>query len=341
MSLRSLFILVSTFMVVVSFQNCSKIQTKVGFSSSSSTLYVDGVPVTLITDTLVVEPEPEKVDILIVMDNSGSMKPEQASMASRFANFLSKIDHLDWNLGIITTDVSADAPAKQGRLIEFKNTNQDFFLSSTMPHDFIETAFSSTITVGVGGNSSEQGIAATSFFIDRYSDMLPVNNPHRSMIRADAALSVIVVSDQNESKTGERNQGSNLIAKIQSVFGPSKKFIFNSIVVQDGDTACRATNEGYGTQYQALSALTGGVVGSVCANDYSEQLQIIGEATASLVSSIQLNCIPQDVDQDGTVDVVVQTASGSPILDFTVVNQQVHLTSPLAAGSYSVSYYCK
>ncbi len=341
MGLKSLIIIVSMSMLLAGFQNCSKMQKGVGFSTTSSTLYVNGEPVTLITDTLDVERFPDKVDVLIVVDNSGSMRAEQASMASRFSNFISKLDNLDWHLGIITTDVAADAPRKQGRLVEFNNTNHDFFLSSDMPRDVVESAFANTITLGVGGSSSEQGIAATSYFIDRYSDMAAVNNTHRSMLRADAALAVIVVSDQDESKSAARNIGTNLIAKIQSVFGPSKKFIFNSIIVKDGDTACRASNEGYGTKYQDFSILTGGVVGSVCAADYTEQLQIIGEATASLVNSIQLSCVPQDVDQDGTVDVTLKTSAGNPILDFTVAGQQVRLTNALAPGSYSVSYYCK
>lgn len=323
------------------FQNCAGIRNKVGFSTSSSVLDVNGEPLTQITDTLDVVQTQDKVDVLIVMDNSGSMRPEQESLASRFSNFTAKLENLDWHIGIITTDVSADAPRKRGRLVEFNNSNRDFFLSSNMSRSFIDTAFASTITMGVGGNSSEQGIAATSYFVDRYTDMNPVNDVHRAMIRENAALSVIVVSDQDESKSEAINSGENLIAKVKATFGPSKRFIFNSIVVKDGDTVCRKGNEGYGIKYQALSALSGGAVGSVCAMDYASQLQIIGEVTASLVNSISLSCVPQDVDQDGTPDITITKAGGMPILDFAIDNQQVRLTNSLSAGSYSISYYCK
>src|SRR4051812_11539371 len=43
------------------------------------------------------------VDILIIDDNSGSMSPEQAKMATRFPDFLNSITHLDYRIAITTT----------------------------------------------------------------------------------------------------------------------------------------------------------------------------------------------------------------------------------------------
>ncbi|MCB0370011.1 MAG: hypothetical protein KDD45_11450, partial [Bdellovibrionales bacterium] len=47
-----------------------------------------------------------KVDILIVIDNSGSMSYEQSEMAKRFSGFVESLNGLDWQLGITTTDVT-------------------------------------------------------------------------------------------------------------------------------------------------------------------------------------------------------------------------------------------
>lgn len=51
------------------------------------------------------------VDILFVDDNSGSMSFEQAQMANRFSSFISNLDnrHIDYRIGVITTDVSTAA----------------------------------------------------------------------------------------------------------------------------------------------------------------------------------------------------------------------------------------
>ncbi len=72
----------------------------------------------------------EIADILFVIDNSGSMSFEQRKIAERFAGFFDKIKHMDYRIGIITTDVSdsPDNPPREindfgalqdGRLIEF------------------------------------------------------------------------------------------------------------------------------------------------------------------------------------------------------------------------------
>ncbi len=45
------------------------------------------------------------VDIVFINDNSGSMSTEQAKMAERFPHFFDKIEHLDYQIAMITTDV--------------------------------------------------------------------------------------------------------------------------------------------------------------------------------------------------------------------------------------------
>jgi hypothetical protein len=46
------------------------------------------------------------IDILIVMDNSGSMSQEQANMATKMAPRLSSIGNASWKIGVVTTDRS-------------------------------------------------------------------------------------------------------------------------------------------------------------------------------------------------------------------------------------------
>jgi hypothetical protein len=51
-----------------------------------------------------------KVDVIFVNDNSGSMSPEQNSLASRFESFLGILDQrsVNYQIGVITTDVSSN-----------------------------------------------------------------------------------------------------------------------------------------------------------------------------------------------------------------------------------------
>jgi len=56
------------------------------------------------TDTFGQEASPN-VDILFVVDNSASMKEEQAALAAGFQAFIDEIENAsaDWHIGIITT----------------------------------------------------------------------------------------------------------------------------------------------------------------------------------------------------------------------------------------------
>lgn len=350
MKTRILILVLSLLLGLLGFQNCSK---PVAFSKDTSlgSEEVLGNPNGNPDDT---PDDPNKpphivqesvevrytnnVDVLIVMDNSKSMTEEQQSMASRFSNFINKLNGLNWNLGIITTDARSGAELRDGNLIKFAG-GSDYFLKSNMSASYINTAFSGTIQMGANGSGLEQGIAVTSRFIDHYSE---ANNPVRNMIRDDAALSVILVTDSDESASGSINNGDNLIAKIKTKFGNAKRFIYNSIVIKSGDTACLPLGEVYGKKYEALSKATGGVIGSVCATDYSAQLQNIGEVTAQSINSIQLKCVPVDMNNNGSImdDVVIKNGS-TVVTGYTIVGQQARFGTGLPDGTYSVSYYCK
>ena len=70
------------------------------------------------------------VDILFVIDNSGSMDDEQEEMAKRFSSFLSLLFDLSWQVGITTTDLSdSNKYYTDGKLIPVDESN-NFHLHS-------------------------------------------------------------------------------------------------------------------------------------------------------------------------------------------------------------------
>jgi len=235
----------------------------------------------------VVIQETAQTDVLIVIDNSASMRFEQANMADRFGSLLDEMKSLDWRLGIITTDLSANAPKKDGRLLEFKGLPDTFVLTSSMPEDVIKTAFAGTIQrPSREGNSNEQGIKATYRALERKQELF----------RSEGSLNVVVVTDADEtpvkgSKPDARNQPTELIKYVDSLY-PGKPFYFHSIIVKENDEACLKVddNESYGRAYAWLSEKTGGVIGSVCEQDYSTQLKMIGEKVSQKVKSVELQC---------------------------------------------------
>lgn len=274
--------------------------------------------------------ESNQADVIIVIDNSASMRFEQANMAERFSSLLDEMKRLDWRLGIITTDVSKDEPRKDGRFLEMKRTKSLTFLSSEMSDDVVKTAFAATIQrPSREGNSNEQGIKATYRALERKPEWL----------RPQASLNVVVVTDADETpirgKAEERNNPSHLMSYMQNNH-PQKAFFFHSIIVKEGDEAClkKDDNEGYGRTYAWLSQKTGGIIGDVCSLDYSKQLNMIGQLVSQKIKNFELECEPLP----GSI--VIQPETGTPIREFEVKGIEVHLKTALPVGNTKIDYQC-
>lgn len=303
--------------------------------------------------TVVVSAPSQKVDILLVDDNSGSMNYKQKNMSNRFSSFLSKISNLDWQLGIVTTDVTQDAPLKDGRLIEMSGLPGQYVLSSQMDPMVLQNTFSRTIQRPETGSGVERGISAVRRALERsLSGGNGVNQANAQLFRSDAALAVITVSDDDEFQRRPEEQNSNsgalnpdeFLAFMKSSF-PNKNIIWHSVIVRKNDSSCLNKvgfgNEAYGLWYQDLSERTGGIVGSVCEDDYGLQLEAMGSATSSLASSIQLDCTPGDVNGHGqaNIDVHVQ-GTGQLVTGFVVKGKTLDFGGHLPIGTIQVDYFC-
>lgn len=270
-------------------------------------------------------------DVLIVIDNSASMRFEQANMAARFGSLLDEMRGMDWRLAIITTDVSADGPKKDGRLLEFKTIPGNYFLSSEMPEDQVKEAFASTIQrPSREGSANEQAIKATYRSIER----------EQKWLRDIGSFNVVAVSDSDEtpakgSKPDARNNPSVLMSYVSTKY-PNKPFYFHSIIVQENDEECLkgSDNESYGRNYAWLSEQTGGVIGNVCEEDYSKQLKMIGEKVSQKVKLVDLECIPV------ANSVSVRNDRGYDIPTFEVLENTIHFKEPLPQGHNTINYSC-
>lgn len=283
-----------------------------------------------VTQTITVR-ESNLSDVIIVIDNSASMRFEQSNMAERFSSLIDEMKDLDWRLGIITTDVSKDQPKKGGRFLEFAGLDGQDHLTSEMNPDVVRKAFAATIQRPAReGHANEQGIKATYWALQRKPEWL----------RANASLNVVVVTDADESPykgTAEiRNNPSALLKYVQSE-NPSKSFFFHSIIVKEGDETClkKDSNESYGRSYAWLSEKTGGVIGSVCEPDYSRQLKMIGEKVSQQIKSIELQCEPIP----GSV--LVKIAPDQLITDFMVEGRDLKLSNALPVGDTEIEYQCE
>lgn len=295
-----------------------------------------------------------KVDVLVVIDNSGSMSLEQSNMASRFSTFINKLKGLDWQVGIVTTDLRTDtenSDLKDGRLLYFSGVKRNL-IKSTDALATAQDAFAATIQrPAKEGSGNEQGVAATYRALER---ALSNQAPNVGLVRPGAALSVILVSDSDETvagndKTGDvstfgpKNMPDLLLNFVKSNYA-GKTFKYNSIIVRDNDLACLnlkdSGNEAYGKNYQKMTNLTSGVLGSVCENDYGNQLSVIGDSTAEQIKIVALDCSPADVNGDGSADLKVVDSAGAAVTNYVLNGRMVTFNANLPVGSYKFTYKC-
>lgn len=291
-----------------------------------------------------------KVDILFVIDNSGSMGYEQKSMANRVGRMLSVLNGLDWQIAVTTTDPTAEtsrnptlpstAPRSNnsvdltdGRLIPIYGSNGQYILDTTTSIDTAQYRLGMTLQRPEIGSGLEQGIYATYRFIERSQSTNPA---YKNFFRDGANFAVVIISDEDESANGTKNDPQNLINLVSSTFKQQKVFTWHSIITKPNDSQCRSTyGATYGERLARLSNLTGGLIGSVCETDYAKQVEGIADGIKSMNKSLGLTCepltqFPITIEKDGVVFAETYTKEGL----------NLKFKNVLAPGKYTIQYRC-
>lgn len=284
-----------------------------------------------VTNNIIAQTPNNKLDIMLIVDDSNSMLPENQKLAAKMADFVATLQNssIDWQMcATVTRALTVNNNPAWGASIAWSSYTPAagvpaWVLKSTSN---LSTVFTNTINnIGAGwaGTDDERGIKAAWWHIYN-GDIRYANNS--KCHRADAALAVILLSDEdvrsvggdqsaqfypNEYKPLENDdQSAALLTQVQDVFGMTKRFSYNSIIVKPGDTACLASQDGggakshYGVKYNEMSTLTGGGIGSICADNYSANLNLFADSIQDSISSIPLECSPVN----GAVEVTVTPA---------------------------------
>lgn len=274
-----------------------------------------------------------KVDVLMIIDNSGSMEYEQRNMAARTSNLLSILRGLDYRIGVTTTD-PRDITLGDGRLVPIKNmATGSYILTSAMPEAEAGRNLAATLQRTESGSGSEQAIYATYRALER---SVAGTTGNKDLIRPEAQFAAVVISDEDESANGPKNDPHNLIKYIGDTFGGQKNFSFHSIITRPGDTSCKNTyGYSYGERYKIMSELTGGILGSVCEQDYAAQIAGIANGIRNLLKTMTLECQPIagkpiTFTKDGV-------AFDAP---YVVEGVNIRFATELATGTYKVNYTC-
>lgn len=287
--------------------------------------------------TVTVPAAQNQVDILLVVDDSSSMSADNANLANTLGGFVNALAaaNIDWQMCVTTTDVGY----YEGRPIKWSGLDSRVINKNS---GSLSSIFINTIRdIGSGYSNDEQGVKASVLSV--------LNNPVYPCYRAGAALSVIIISDEDERSVGgnqslssqqyqplgTQNYPATYINTVKAVFGADKRFAVNSIVVKDN--SCKIIEDAggslsfIGTKYMELADLTGGKNGSICDQDYSANLNYFKDVITTTVSGFDLDCTPYGAAN-------VSLPSG---YYYTVAGNHITFSPVLPAGTtVTVTYQC-
>jgi hypothetical protein len=253
----------------------------------------------------------QKVDLLFVIDNSGSMQGEQASLIASFDGFVAGIQATldsadDYHIGVVTTDTYANnAPGCTGLGALVTQTGGDAssgtdclpftsgarYIDQTEPD--LAGKFSCIAQVGITGSGDEIQAKAG------YTAISPALNApgacNEGFIRDDALLVVVIITDEDDAEDciplfgclggGSGGAPPDWAALYTQYKGGIEQNIVMLALIGGPNNSCGADNA------QNLLALTNwftnGSVGDICAPSYAgfftDAIAVIDDACDNFV----------------------------------------------------------
>ncbi|MCO4744373.1 MAG: hypothetical protein KC912_06265 [Proteobacteria bacterium] len=254
------------------------------------------------------------VDVLWVIDDSCSMAAEQERLRTNFPRFMTYFEEsgLDYHIGVVSTDMRS--PDAQGRL---KNASGFRWIDPETPSP--DLVFSALADLGTSGDADERGrdAAWTAIVTRRHTENF-------GFYRDDAALSVIVISDEDDQSAEEVISLPDFITNLPALKERPGMVSFSSIVGPQGgcqtlsDSGFPTTTEA-GLAYLIATDAIGGISWPICDEDWSALLSQLGIQAAGLRTEFFLSEIPVEstvsvwVEVDGeAVEIENEGPSGLP-----------------------------
>lgn len=260
----------------------------------------------------------KNLDILVVVDNSGSMAEEQRNLGARLTPLLSAVEETDWRIAVTTTDPS-------GPCVRAAVGKGDVNA---------ETAFRKAVQAGTMGSGNERGV------LTAVKALSASCQNFAGWMRDDSSLAVLILSDEDNCSDGTEcrgeahAKGDYLLDHLATMRVPGKNARVYGILWHPTEPrASCPTAQQPAPIYADLVARTGGSWGSICDNDYTGTLSAISQDMAvNLKTKFTLQQAPNAGSVAVTVDGVRRT-------DFTVSGNILELATPPRDGSIvKVSY---
>lgn len=259
------------------------------------------------------------VDILWIIDNSGSMADKQKSLADNFSTFITHFaeKEVNFKMGITTTDATSNY---NGRMVgDTSKLTYDALLANK--NEFISN-FKNYVNVGTKGSGREQGLKTAMSFMDRYAS---------SFLRKDAYLTIVILSDEEDQSDKSKEEYLAYFKSLKSKTGMVKVY---SIVTQKLTSSMR--EQSVGTRYNWVADQTNGVKADIYGN-FATTLDSMGTTISNLVDTFALSAKPID----GSIKVYVNGVENKNGWTFDTTSKVIKFKStsiPVNGSKIEIAY---
>jgi hypothetical protein len=261
-----------------------------------------------------------KIDVLWVVDNSGSMASSQQNLANNFPTFIQRFlsKGFDFHMGVTTTDAylaesmwtsyynqnphpSYYDGLPQANIAWLKDgtaVSPSGFPIITPSTPNINNVFMQNAMQGINGRGDERS------FDSIRSALSSTHNS--SFIRPGSFLAVIILTDEDdfsnpsttayETYVSQLNPISDYVSFLDGLTlssGPSRRYSVNTISVKDQTCLDQIYNgaQKIGQRVMQLADATGGVKGNIC-GDFGQELDLISKSIVELSTQFYLQQKP-------------------------------------------------
>ena len=227
-----------------------------------------------------------KVDILFVIDNSGSMSGHQKNLAANVDNFINnffKTIQIDFHIGVLTTDDDGGSANCCGLLV-----GNPSYLDRSTP-DF-RKILASRMIVGTSGSPQEKSFDP----VFRALRVPNLNGPNAGFLRPDAFLSIVFITDAEDQSV--IMTAKSLQDFLVNLKGRPDQILSYGVIVPSGEPNCDRDSSDEPKrieQFLSFSPAAGKNEFSLCDPNFGTRVAEIGKDLAERVgSSLRLKQVP-------------------------------------------------
>ncbi|MCP4504501.1 MAG: VWA domain-containing protein [Deltaproteobacteria bacterium] len=223
------------------------------------------------------------VDMLFVVDNSGSMQEEQLALGASFDRFIEGFLELDtdFHIGVTDMDYVGTAGALLGDPLFLTQGTEDLIF-----------AFRRNVNVGTNGSGTEKGLEAARQALG----VAKTEGANRGFLREGASLAIVFLSDENDQSTADIDTYYDFFLGLKH--GDTRRLLLSAIVGPSPNGCGTAET---GSRYHELVQKADGISTSICDDDLG--MPAIGDVVSGYKKSFDLQGQPIE----GTLRVVVNS----------------------------------